>query len=155
MVEREGVSKVKLDPLFFPSTWKPLAIVTYLAFSTAIFRSFCTEASPLGLIDKLSEAACRKNNQHVIMRSFIIQQTLYHEWYRVLIQEQRVALGADVSVIGLLAFMWSIYSVSTVDRIATMVMVPILMTRIVSSWTNILLKYNRFSVQADTMTWGT
>lgn len=155
MVEGEGVSKIKLDPRFFPSTWKPLAIVTYLAFSAAIFKSFCTEASSLGLIDKLSEAACMKNNQHIIMRSFIIQQTLYHEWYRVLIQEQRVALGANVSVIGLLALMWSIYSVSTVDRIATMVMVPILMTRVVSSWTNILLKYNRFSVPADTMTWGT
>ena len=153
MSEGEGVNNIELDPLLFPSTWKPLSVVTFLALSRAIYQSFCTNVSSSGLVHKLGDAACMGNSQYLIMRSFIIQKTLYSEWHRVFVQEQRVALGAGVSVIGLLALMWSIYSISTVDRIATIAMVPVLMARMVSTWINILLTYNESGMSADTMTW--
>jgi len=153
MTEGEGVSNTKLDPLLFPSTWRPLSIVTFLALSRAIYQSFCTKVSSSGLIHKLGDAACRDNNQYLIMISFIIQKTLYSEWHRVFVQERRVGLGAGVSVIGLLALMWSIYSISTVDRIATIAMIPVLMARLVSTWITILLTYNESGMSADTMTW--
>ena len=153
MTEGEGVSNTKLDPLLFPSTWRPLSIVTFLALSRAIYQSFCTKVSSSGLIHKLGDAACRDNNQYLLMISFIIQKTLYSEWHRVFVQERRVGLGAGVSVIGLLALMWSIYSISTVDRIATIAMIPVLMARLVSTWITILLTYNESGMSADTMTW--
>jgi len=148
----EDANNVKLDPLLFPSTWKPLSFVTFLALSRAICRSFCTNLSSTGLVEKLGDA-CRENNQYLIMRSFIIQKTLYSEWHRVFGQERRVALGAGVGVIGLLALMWNIYSVSTVDPYAAMAIVPILMTRMISTWVNLLLSYNGFGRSPETMTW--
>jgi hypothetical protein len=153
MAEGEGVSNIELDPLLFPSTWKPLSIVTFLALSRAIYQSFCTKVSSSGLVHKLGDAACRENNQYLIMRSFIIQKTLHSEWHRVFVQERRVALGAGISVIGLLALMWSMYSVSTVDRIATIAMIPVLMAQMISTWINILLTYNASGMSADAMTW--
>jgi hypothetical protein len=139
----EDVNNFKLDPLLFPSTWQPLSIVTFLALSRAICRSFCTNLSSSVLVEKLGDA-CRQNHQYLIMRSFIIQKTLYSEWHRVFVQERRVALGAGVGVIGLLALLWNIYSVSTVDPYAAMAIVPILMTRMISTWINLLLSYNGF-----------
>ena len=153
MAEGEGVNDTELDALLFPSTWKPLSVVTFLALSRAIFRSFCLKVSPSGVVGTLGDTACRGKNQYLIMRSFIIQKTLYSEWERVFVQERRVALGAGVSVIGLLALVWSIYSVSTVDPVAAMAMVPILMARLVSTWINILLSYNQIDVSSESFTW--
>ena len=132
--------KIKLDTLLFPSTWRPLFVLTFLALSRAMYLTFSASSS-----DNIMETTCR-NNRYLIMRSFIIQKTLYSEWHRVFVQEQRVALGAGVSVIGLLALLWSIYAVSNVDRIAALALVPNLMARLVSGWMNILLYYNRCGI---------
>ncbi len=141
MTKGEGTESIEVDPLLFPSTWKPLSVVTFLALSRAIFQSFCFDA------------ACTESKQFVIMRSFIVQKVLYSEWHRVFLQERRVELGAGISVIGLFALMWSIYSVSTIDYVAAIALLPTLMARMVNTWISILLACNHIDISSETMTW--
>eukprot|EP00531_Pseudo-nitzschia_arenysensis_P018573 CAMPEP_0116134130 /NCGR_PEP_ID=MMETSP0329-20121206/10483_1 /TAXON_ID=697910 /ORGANISM="Pseudo-nitzschia arenysensis, Strain B593" /LENGTH=597 /DNA_ID=CAMNT_0003628823 /DNA_START=58 /DNA_END=1848 /DNA_ORIENTATION=+ len=132
MPEGETSYDVQVDPLLFPSTWKPLSVLTFLALSRAICQSFCLRgADPVGT---LGDATCAGNKQFLILRSFLVQKVLYSEWHRVFLQERRVALGAGVSLVGLLALLWSMYTVSTVDSIAALAMAPTLMARMVSTW---------------------
>ncbi len=144
---------VKLDPLLFPSTWKPLSVVTFLALSRAICQSFCATASPFEFAGTLGDALCKENKQYLILRSFILQQALHSEWHRVFVQERRVALGASISVLGLLALLWSMYSVAIVDSVAAMALFPILMARMVGTWINVLMGYNHIDVSSETITW--
>uniref|UniRef100_A0A6U9Y6B9 Uncharacterized protein n=1 Tax=Pseudo-nitzschia australis TaxID=44445 RepID=A0A6U9Y6B9_9STRA len=154
---RKVVDSSTFDTLLFPSTWRPLYVMTFLAFSKAIYHSFCTAASPLSSYGgsiataEASTAAveCLKNNRNLILRSFVVQKTLYSEWHRVFVQERRIALGACVSAIGLLALLWSIYEVAIVDRTAAIALVPIVMARLVSGWINFLLYYNRWNFTDD------
>lgn len=148
IAESEGGENTEVDCLLFPSTWKPLSILTVLALSRAICQSFSTIVSPSGLTGMLGD-----DKQYLIMRSFIVQKALDSEWHRVFVQERRVVLGASLSVIGVLALMWSMYSVSVVDPIAATVLVPILMARMVSTWINILLGCNGFEMSTETLTW--
>jgi len=137
-----SLERTDLDPLMFPSTWRPLSIVTFLAMSRAIYKSFCTAASS-DIVDKLGDAVCEKTSRYRIIRSFIIQKTLYGEWRRVFVEEGRIAWGAGISLIGLLTQMWLIYSVSAVDHVAAIALFSIVMAQIVSTWVSIVLFLNR------------
>ncbi|MGK3761978.1 MAG: tryptophan-rich sensory protein [Bacillariaceae sp.] len=128
-------SPIKLDTLLFPSTWKPLIVLTFLAVSRAICVSYSLSPSS-------SISSCR-DHRYLIMRSFVVQETLYSEWYRVFVKERRIVLGAGISVVGLMCLLWSINSVANVDSIAAFLMIPTLIARLVSGWMNILLYYNR------------
>lgn len=149
----DSIEDIKLDPLLFPSTWKPFSVLMFLALSRAICRSFCGTASPSEVLGTLGDALCTENKQYLIMRSFIIQQALYSEWHRVFVQERRVALGAGISMAGLLALLWSVYSVATVDSIAAMALFPIVMARMVGTWINILMSYNHIDLSSETISW--
>lgn len=142
---------VQADPLLFPSTWKPLSVLTFLALSRAICQSFCPRGADH--VGTLGDATCAGNNQYLILRSFIVQKVLYNEWQRVFLQERRAALGAGVSLVGLLIFLWSIYTVSTVDSIAALAMAPTLMARMVSTWISILLASNHIDMSSEPLTW--
>mmetsp|Transcript_63582 Transcript_63582/g.129549 ORF Transcript_63582/g.129549 Transcript_63582/m.129549 type:complete len:610 (+) Transcript_63582:73-1902(+) len=148
-----GTDDVKLDPLLFPSTWKPLFFVTFLGVSKAICEGVCRAANDSDPADDLRFVSTycmeRKDELYSILRSFVVQTALYNEWHRVFARERRVALGASVSVIALVAQIWMIHSVSIVDRIAAVALVPTLVARIISSWMNIVLYKKRFDVSID------
>ena len=151
--EVESSGDVQLDPLLFPSSWKPLHVVMFLALSRAICQSFCVTASPSEVVGILGDALCKGNQQYLILRSFILQQALHSEWHRVFVQERRVALGASISAAGLLALLWSMYSVATVDTVAGMALFPVLMARMVGTWINVLMSYNHIDVSSERITW--
>ena len=131
---RANDAPVKLDTLLFPSTWKPLIALTFFAVSRAICVSYSSPSSSI---------SSSRDHRYIIMRSFVVQETLYSEWYRVFVKERRIVLGAGISVVGLMCLLWSINSVANVDRIAAFLMIPTLIARLVSGWMNILLYYNR------------
>jgi len=132
---RDGKDSIKLDTLLFPSTWRPLIVLTLLAMSRAICVSYTSSSH--------STSSNSRQYQYLIMRSFVVQESVYSEWYRVFVKERRIVLGAGISIIGLMSFLWSIYSVANVDRIAAFLLIPALIARLVSGWMNILLYYNR------------
>jgi len=132
---QDGKDSIKLDTLLFPSTWRPLIVLTLLAVSRAICVSYSSSSR--------STSSNNRQYQYLIMRSFVVQESMYSEWYRVFVKERRIVLGAGISIIGLMSFLWSIYTVANVDRIAAFLLIPTLIARLVSGWMNILLYYNR------------
>jgi len=115
---RDGKDSIKLDTLLFPSTWRPLIVLTLLAMSRAICVSYTSSSH--------STSSNSRQYQYLIMRSFVVQESVYSEWYRVFVKERRIVLGAGISIIGLMSFLWSIYSVANVDRIAAFLLIPAL-----------------------------
>ncbi|VEU36883.1 unnamed protein product [Pseudo-nitzschia multistriata] len=122
-----------VDVLLFPSVWKPLKFVMFLAFTKAIYESFSD--SPL--------RASESGKLDLVLRTFVLQQTLHSEWHRLFVQERMLSLGACVSVIGLVALIWSLYAVSIVDRTAALLLTPFAAARLITSYVNFLVSFDR------------
>eukprot|EP00536_Pseudo-nitzschia_multiseries_P009035 jgi/Psemu1/325459/estExt_fgenesh1_pg.C_2440022 len=138
-----------INTLLFPSTWRPLYGLTLLAFSRAICLSFDAAASSPSsgggpvVAGFATAASCWRKNRNLVLRLFVIQNALHSEWHRSFVQEGSLALGACVSLIDLLALLWSIYVVSVVDRISAFALIPVAMARLVSGWMSFLLHCDR------------
>lgn len=138
--QQEHQKPLKLDTLLFPCTWKPLRVWTSLAVVRAI-RLTLTKTASWG--DTADYVASMSSKRSLIMRSFVVYDILYGEWKRVFVTERRVALGAFFSTVSLTALLWMVYSVAMVEGITALVLIPAVIARLVSTWMNILLYYDR------------
>jgi tryptophan-rich sensory protein len=135
-------AKVKLDTLLFPSTWMPLRIWTCLIIIRAVRRTL--DASSYSGMESSAPPFLVNRDQIRIMRSFILQETLHCEWYRIFVKERRVALGAVVSFVALLSLLGIIHTVAVVDGVAAVALIPTLIASLVSGWMNVVLYYDHY-----------
>jgi tryptophan-rich sensory protein len=138
--QHEEHKPLRLDSLLFPCTWVPLQVWTCLVVVRAIRL---TLTKPLSWTDAADYMIFMSSKRWVVMRSFLGYEVLYGEWKRVFVTERRVALGAFVSTLSLTALLWTIYSVAMVDGITALLLIPTVIARLVSTWMNILLYYDR------------
>lgn len=130
----------KLDTLLFPCTWRPLQVWTSLVVVRAIRQ---TLTKTLRWTDAAEYMTLMSSKRWFVMRSFLGYEILHGEWKRVFVTERRVALGAFVSTLCLTALLWTVYSVAMVDRITALLLIPTAIARLVSTWMNIFLYYDR------------
>jgi len=132
-------SKIQVDTFLFPSTWKPLRILICLvvvqAICVTLSATFLEGATHLSPRSSFSVHRDRVR----IMKSFIVQQTVHNEWYRIFVKERRVALGAIISLVGLLALVKMMHAVAVVDRLVALALMPALIASVVTSYMNAIL----------------
>lgn len=134
--QKQHDKSIQLDTLLFPSTWNPLRLLTSVAVGVAIYRTLLVEGDG---------SSAQRTVRNSIMRSFVVQEIFHCEWLRVFVRERRVALGAVLSLLDLIAFLSMMIPVLVVDGTAGVVLlVPPLIARLVSGWMNLLLYYNRW-----------
>ncbi|KAL3911388.1 MAG: hypothetical protein SGILL_007300 [Bacillariaceae sp.] len=124
-----------LDTFLFPSTWTPLRIWSCLVVVQAVFETLSRTTIPW---DR------NKSSRLRVMKAFLLQETIHNEWYRVFVKERRVALGAIISLIELLALLRMVVVVTLVDRLAGLALIPVLIAVIVTWYMNTILYFDHY-----------
>lgn len=111
------------DPMLFPATWGWLLFLQMIACAREMSRN--------------------SGVMHSVMQQVIIQQALRDEWYRALILERRVALGAVLICIYFVATIGVFWTVGTADGLSALLTLPTVCAVMVSTWMNIYFYYER------------
>ena len=113
------------EPLFFPITWIPLRALQYIA----VLREMRTPV------------------MGQVMRRLLIQQALFDEWYRVLMQEKRVALGLGVLCLYSISTFFLYWTVGSVNGLSALLMLPAVLSSILSIWMNCYIYLDRRDIK--------
>jgi tryptophan-rich sensory protein len=122
-------AKRSLDTLLFPSTWRPLRLWSCLTIVYAISITL-TSGNTAAL--------------HRVMKSFIVQETFHYEWYRVFVKERRIALGAVICMVGLVALLRMNVMVASIDKLAGLALIPMLIAEVVTWYMNTILYFDHY-----------
>mmetsp|Transcript_11098 Transcript_11098/g.16186 ORF Transcript_11098/g.16186 Transcript_11098/m.16186 type:complete len:157 (-) Transcript_11098:1706-2176(-) len=114
-------------PIVFPATWTPLRLLNLLAVAEALSSS---------------KAGTYKAS---LVKSFAVQMAIADEWHRLLFLERRIVLAGLMALVYLCCTLWLLLnSVAHVDAIASVLMVPMLLAVVISSWMSGVLFWNRY-----------
>ena len=129
---------IKLDTFLFPSTWRPLRVWSCLVVVQCIVETLSTPST--------ASTAWKsgRHNRRTMMKAFLVQQAIHNEWYRVFVKERRVALGAVISLIELLAVLRTVMVAAWIDKLTGLALIPVLIAQVVTWYMNTILYFDHY-----------
>ncbi|CAJ1961717.1 unnamed protein product [Cylindrotheca closterium] len=123
--DEDSTSSQVIGPLF-PSTWPYLQLFNIFAMFRVMKQSL-------------------PESPKAVLIGFCLQSAVYEEWFRVFLEERRVALGAIMSMTSLLVTTFFIYSTAAIDKLATGLLLPFGLASVVATWMSFVLCGREFS----------
>lgn len=120
-----GVSSEVIGPLF-PSTWPYLQLFNIVAMILVMKQSL-------------------PESPKAILVGFCLQNAVYEEWFRVFLEERRVALGAVMSTASLLTTTYFIHAAAAIQGVAAGLLLPFGLASVVATWMSFVLCGKEFA----------
>jgi len=120
------------NTLIFPVTWVPLQLLQMIL----VTQVAATEPNNYFWCSKEVEQISK------LMRQYLFQFSICHEWHRVFMVERQLGFGVFLSITYFIAVLAFMITSASINGKVTLFMIPSFFAIIFSSWMNVVMYFN-------------